>query len=481
MAMTEKKKRKGIRELSPVDVYRLLPDTSCGECGEANCMAFAARVVNGETVLSACLPLYRPGSEEKLSGLEALLAPPVRAVTFGNGKKTSVIGGKQVQYRHEFSYHNPTAIAIDVDDSLNEEELIRRVRRIESFSYSYIGRELTLDAIAVRSVTGDPDRFRDCVHTVAAAGNFPLVLCSPDPDVMESGLKAVPGTRPLLYAATQANWKGMAHLAEKYSCPLVVSAPGDLSLLGSLSRTIREWGVQDIVLDPGTGNEHHLPKSLDAFSCIRTSVFRGGEEEFGFPLLAIPLSVYCSAELSAERSEWKEAYTASMLMTRYADLLIMHSLSGWVLLPALIWRFNLYTDPRKPVSVEPGIRVCGTPDADSPVLVTTNYALTFFTVESDVKSGHLDCYLMVIDTGGLSVESAVAGKHLTPDRIASAIAEYHPENLVRHRTLVIPGLAARISGETEEITGWRVLVGPKDSSGIPQFVHGTWERPDGPS
>jgi acetyl-CoA decarbonylase/synthase complex subunit gamma len=479
MAMSEKKKRKGIRELSPVDVYRLLPDTSCGECGEANCMAFAARVVNGETVLSACLPLYRPGGGEMLSRLEALLAPPVRTVTFGNGKRTTVIGGKQVQYRHEFAYHNPTAVVIDVDDSLPQEDLVRRVRRIESFSYSYIGRELTLDAIAVRSVTGDPARFSDCVRTVADTGDLPLVLCSLEPDVMESGIRAVPGTRPLLYAATRENWERMACLAEKYSCPLVVSAPGDLALLGSLSRTMREWGLQDLVLDPGTGYEHHLSRTLDAFSCIRREVFRDGDEVFGFPLLGTPLSVHCGQELSRERSEWKEAYTASMLMTRYADILIMHSLSGWVLLPSLVWRFNLYTDPRKPVSVEPGIRVYGTPDTSSPVLVTTNYALTFFTVESDIKSGHLDCYLMVIDTGGLSVESAVAGKHLTPDRIASAIAEYHPENLVRHRTLVIPGLAARISGETEELTGWRVLVGPKDSSGIPQFVHGTWEQPDG--
>jgi acetyl-CoA decarbonylase/synthase complex subunit gamma len=172
--------------------------------------------------------------------------------------------------------------------------------------------------------------------------------------------------------------------------------------------------------------------------------------------------------------KWKEAVTASMLMSRYADLLIMHSLDGWVLLPQLIWRFNLYTDPRKPVSVEPGVKTFGRPDRKSPVLITTNYALTFFTVESDIKAANLDCYLIVVDTGGLSVESAVAGRYFTADSIANALKDFGVGDLVDHTTLIIPGLAARLSGETEDATLWKILVGPKDSSGIPQFLREHW-------
>jgi acetyl-CoA decarbonylase/synthase complex subunit gamma len=186
------------------------------------------------------------------------------------------------------------------------------------------------------------------------------------------------------------------------------------------------------------------------------------------------MTVWNGGEISEDVLEWREAVTASMLLTRYADLLIMHSLNGGVLLPQLIWRFNIYTDPRKPVSVEAGIREYGKPDRDSPVLVTSNYALTYFTVESDIKAANLDCYLVVIDTGGLSVESAVAGRNLTPDTIAAAFKEYNVGSLVNHTTLIIPGLAARISGDTEEATGWRVLVGPKDSSGIPHYIRDRW-------
>jgi acetyl-CoA decarbonylase/synthase complex subunit gamma len=186
------------------------------------------------------------------------------------------------------------------------------------------------------------------------------------------------------------------------------------------------------------------------------------------------MTVWNGEEISEDVLKWREAVTASMLLTRYADVLIMHSLDGWVLLPQLIWRFNIYTDPRKPVSVEAGIREYGNPDRDSPVLVTSNYALTYFTVESDIKAANLDCYLVVIDTGGLSVESAVAGRNLTPDSIAAALKDYNVGLLVNHTTLIIPGLAARISGDTEEASGWSVLVGPKDSSGIPHYLKDRW-------
>ena len=152
----------------------------------------------------------------------------------------------------------------------------------------------------------------------------------------------------------------------------------------------------------------------------------------------------------------------------------MHSIDGWVLLPNVIWRYNLYTDPRKPVSVESGLKIFGKADENSPVMLTTNYALTYFTVESDIKSSNVDCYLIVVDTGGISVESSIAGRILTAETAADALKKSGVDERVKHRYLIIPGLAARLSGEMEEITGWRVLVGPRDSSGIPAFLKDNW-------
>ena len=468
------KKRKSIREISPIDVYKLLPKTNCGKCREANCMAYATRLVNGELLLADCLPLFTAEYQSAHEKLSILLAPPVRTVTIGSGENAIDIGGKYVLQRHDFTYHNPTPIAIDVNDLMPEPELLERVRHIGQYSYNYIGRTVTLNAIAVRSVSGNPETFAYAVRVIANASHLPLILCALDPEVMSAGLAVAAGRRPLIYAACEANWEAMADLALAHNAPLAVFAPGNLALLRSLVKTLNACGIRDLVLDPGTFADEGLADTIANFTAIRAAATKRFDETFGYPLLGVPLTVWAGGELSEDVLKWREAITASMLLSRYSDLLIMHSLDGWVLLPQLIWRFNIYTDPRKPVTVEPGVRTFGRPDQRSPVLITTNYALTYFTVESDIKAANLDCYLIVADTGGLSVESAVAGRYFTAEAIATALKSNNVAALVGHTTLIIPGLAARLSGETEEATGWKILVGPKDSSGLPQFLRERW-------
>ncbi|MGV8109889.1 acetyl-CoA decarbonylase/synthase complex subunit gamma [Methanospirillum sp.] len=470
----EKEHKKGIREISPIDVYKLLPRTNCGECGEANCMAFATKVVNGETSIVNCPPLYTQKYSKELDKLEELLAPLVQSVSFGTGGNAITIGGKHVLFRHEFTYQNPTPIAIDLSDDMAPDVISARIKRVIDFSYTYIGRPLKLDSLALRSVTKDPTRFRELVQIVCNSCQIPLILCSTEPDIIAAGLSVCAERKPLIFAITKENWETMGELVLRYSCPVVVSAPGDLSLLRSLVKTLKEWGIDQMVLDPGTYHSDQIGKTIFQNTAIRKAACKDFDPLFGYPILGTPISVWNGQELSEELNRWQEAYLASMLITRYADLLIMHSLEGWVLLPQLIWRFGIYTDPRKPVSVDPGVRTFGNPDKNSPVLITSNYALTFFTVESDIKTAKIDCFLIVIDTGGLSVEAAVAGRYLSAVKIADSIRDMNVGDLVIHRYLIIPGLAARLSGETEEETGWRVLVGPRDSSGIGQMIRERW-------
>ncbi|MDD1724041.1 MAG: acetyl-CoA decarbonylase/synthase complex subunit gamma [Methanospirillum sp.] len=470
----EIKKKKGIKEISPIDVYKLLPRTNCGECSEANCMAFATKVVNGEASVDLCRPLFTPEHTAAYGGLQELLAPPVKTVTFGSGESAAVIGGKHVLFRHEFTYQYPTIIAIDIADDLDPDALSERVNQVSRFTYSYIGRTLRLDALAIRCVSGDPARFREAVLQVSEVSPLPLILCSHDPGVIGAALSVCADKKPLIFAVTAKNWREMGKVAVHYSCPVVVSASGDLSLLRSLARTLQDWGIEDIVLDPGTYHGEHIATTIHAFTAIRKTACKDFDPLFGHPLLGTPISVWNGQELSDEMNRWQEAYLSSMLITRYADLLIMHSLEGWVLLPQLIWRFGIYTDPRKPVSVDPGVRPFGNPGPGSPVLITSNYALTYFTVEADIKAAKIDCYLVVADTGGLSVEAAVAGRYFSASKIAESLREYKVAEMVSHNYLIIPGLAARLSGETEEESGWRVLVGPRDSSAIGQMIREHW-------
>jgi acetyl-CoA decarbonylase/synthase complex subunit gamma len=492
MNMTERQVKRGIKELSPIDVYMLLPRTNCKECGEANCMAFAAKLVNREVSLEQCPPILKKENEKSYNQLQEILAPVIKEVTIGTGENAVKIGGKLVMYRHEFTYHNPVPIALDVTDEMplhagspGEDAIVDRVETVENFLYTYIGRELKLDMINIRSTSNDPTTFKSAVEGVTKVTNLPLILCAFDPTVMESGLVAASGRKPLIYAATKDNWKEMADLALMYGCPLAVFAPNDLNLLRSLSKTLIEYGVTDLVLDPGTFTGEGISDTINNFTMVRRNACKGGDELLGFPLIGTPITAWVGAKGPKEMVAWNEAYVASMLMSRYADILIMRSIDGWVQLPTVIWRFNIYTDPRKPVSVDAQLYEFGKPDEMSPVMLTTNYALTYFTVESDLKSFGGNYYLIVVDSEGISVEAAVAGRYLTADKIAEAVKNSGVAEKVKHKHLIIPGMAARLSGETEDelnnvgLSGWSVIVGPRDSSGIAKLLKEKWPPKEG--
>jgi acetyl-CoA decarbonylase/synthase complex subunit gamma len=405
-----------------------------------------------------------------------MLKPPVKEVVVGAGANAVKLGGKLVMHRHEFTYFNPTAIAIDVTDEMPEEELLNRIKRTEQFSYEYIGYTLKLDMIAVRSTSGDPEKFKAAVKKVVENTSLPLILCTLNPTVAEAGLMAAPKARPLMYAATMDNWRDMAELALMYNCPLVVSAPNDLSMLVSLTKTLVAYGVQDLVLDPGTFMNEGLADTLNNFTMLRRAACKAGEELAGFPLMGVPMVVWMDkGEVADEIVKWREAYLAAMLIVRYADVLVMHGADGWSLLPNAVLRQNIYTDPRKPVAVEPGLKVFGTPDENSPVFFTTNFALTYYTVASDIENSKINAYLIVVETEGSAVDSGVAGRKLTAEKVADAIKETGIESKVKHRKIIIPGKASRISGEIEELSGWKVQVGPRDSSEIPKYLQEKWQ------
>jgi acetyl-CoA decarbonylase/synthase complex subunit gamma len=473
--MAEKKKG-GLKELSPITIYKSLPKTNCKECGVDNCMAFATKIVNREIELDSCKPLLKPENTKSYAVLKELLKPAVKEVIVGVGDKAKKIGGKLVMYRHEFTYKNPTAIAIDVTDEMSDSEIVSRVQKTDNFTFEYIGNTLKLDLIAIRCTSGDANKFKAVVKKVSETTQLPMILCTMNPAIAEAGLMAAPKARPLLYAANATNWKDMAELALMYNCPIVASAPNDLNTLFSLAKTLMAYGVTDIVLDPGTFTNEGLPDTINNFTMLRRAATKGGEELAGLPLLGVPMVVWVDkGDTADDLIKWREAYVASMLIVRYADVLIIHGNDGWGLLPMTVLRQNIYTDPRKPVAVAPGLKVYGTPDENSPVLFTSNFALTYYTVASDIESNKLNAYLIVVETEGSAIDSGVAGRKLTAERVADAIKASGIEQKVKHRKIIIPGKASRISGEIEELSGWKVQVGPRDSSEIPKYLIEKWQ------
>jgi acetyl-CoA decarbonylase/synthase complex subunit gamma len=469
-------KKASMKELSPIDVYKLLPKTNCKECGQENCMAFATKMVNREVTLDSCKPLLKKENEKSYLKLKDLLKPAVKEVIVGVGDKAKKLGGKLVMYRHEFTYTNPTAIAIDVTDEMPEAEVTKRIQSTENFSFEYIGNTLKLDMIAIRCTSGDAEKFKALVKKVSETTTLPYIICTLNANIAEAGLMAAPKANPLLYAANSENWKDMAELAMMYHCPLVVSAPNDLNMLMSLVKTLTTYGVTDLVLDPGTFANEGLGTTLNNFTMIRRAACKAGETLAGYPMIGVPMVAWVGKDgMADEIVKWKEAYLASMLVVRYADIVVMHGNDGWSLLPTTVLRQNIYTDPRKPVAVAPGLKVFGTPDENSPVMFTSNFALTYYTVASDLESSKLNAYLIVVESEGSAIDSGVAGRKLTADRVAEALKSSGVGNKVKHKKLIIPGKASRISGEIEELTGWKVQVGPRDSSEIPKYLTEKWQ------
>lgn len=460
---------------SPLQVYKYLPQTNCKECGESTCMAFAAHLIDRSMKLEDCTPILKDEYREKYQELQLLLAPEIREVTIGVGENAVNIGGDDILYRHQLTFYNPTAYAYDVWDTMPEPELVERIGKIQNFRKFYVGKFLKVDMVAVRCVSGDPEKYASTVKKVIETTELPLVLCSFDPAILKAGLEVAKDKNPLIYAATDENWKEVAGLARDHNVPVVLFSP-DLDKLKSLAVTFQEMGIKDLVLDPGTYPQgDQLKGTFDRLIKLRRAGIKESQKDMAFPIMAVPLNTWLVYNDTVTASYW-ETVLASVFTVRYGDIMIMHSLEPYAVLPEVHIRDTIYTDPRTPVKVEPGVNEVGSPSKDSPVIITTNFALTYYTVESDLSSNKIDCYLAAVDTDGIGVEAAVAGGQLTASKIKDTFqaANFDFKDMTSHNTLILPGLSARLQGDVEDVTGLGVLIGPPDSGRIPGWMEKNW-------
>ncbi len=466
---------------SPLDIYRLLPQKNCGECGFETCMSFAAHLLDRSAKPNQCKPLVEAAEKDekakkKLQQIEELIAPEIAEVVIGVGENAVKIGGEDVLHRHELTFFNPTAFFYDVPDSLEDKEIDERCGKVVEFKKFYVGRYLTIEGIAVRCVSGDAKRFRDVARRVSEYGR-PMILVSLDADCMRSALEVVADRRPLIYAATKENWKEFLKLAKEFKVPVVLRSK-DLNELKSLAVTFKRHGVRDIVLDPVTEPiGEGLKRTFERVVKLRCTAIKG-DKDVAYPIMITPISAWVIEGDEVTKAYW-ETVIAGIFVVKYADVMIFKTLEPWAVMPLVVLRENIYTDPRVPVQVEPGLRKIGNPDENSPVMITTNFALTYYTVESDLTSAKVDCWLLVLDTGGICVEAAVAGGQFNASAVKKLMEETGIAEKVKHRYLVIPGLAARLKGAIEDETGWKVLVGPIDSGRIKGWLEQNWPPKNG--
>jgi acetyl-CoA decarbonylase/synthase complex subunit gamma len=441
--------------LSGLDIFKKLPQTNCGDCGVPTCLAFAMKLAQGQAELSACPHV----SEEAAAELSESAAPPMRAVTFGTGDLAITVGEETVLFRHDKTFVNPCAFAVEIDAGAGDDEIDAQVAAANAAVFERIQQELRTGAVAVKSA-GDAAGFRSAVERVAGATELPLILVSTDPDEMKGALEMAAGRKPLIHAATADNLDAMVALAQEHECPLAVRANG-LEALSELTAKAADAGLKELVLDsaPETAGQ-----ALRDHVFSRRAALKQKFAPLGYPVITFP------AELAGGDRDLENLYAAADVL-KYGSIIVLSSTEPERILPLLVLRQNTYTDPQRPMQVEQKVYDFGTPGPDAPLFVTTNFSLTYFIVASEIETAKAPARLAVVDCEGLSVLTAWAAGKFIPERIAKMITDSGVGDTVEHHELIIPGMVAQISGELkEELEDWDVVVGPREASELPSFI-----------
>ncbi len=437
--------------LTGLDIFKRLPKTNCKDCGFATCLAFAMGLAASKTSLDKCPHV----SEEAKEFLGGASAPPIKLVKIGTGPKALEIGDETVLFRHDKTFFHPTGIAIELEDTLAGEQLTAKIERINDLEFERVGQKVSVDLIAVKNVSGNGDNFAQVAQTVGDNTQLSLILMSQDADAMEKALDKVGAKMPLIYAATEDNYQRMVELAKKYKCPLAVKGDS-LEATASLVEKVAT-SYKELVIDTGS---RQISKQLADLTQTRRLSIKKKFRPLGYPVIT-----FTEAE-----NAYEEAAQASVYIAKYGGIVVLKTDEKASILPLMALRTNIYTDPQKPIQVEPKVYEVGAVTPDSPVYLTTNFSLTYYTVEGEVSSSKIPGYIIAVNTDGTSVLTAWAAGKFGGEKIAEFIKECGIEQKVNHRKIIIPGYAAVISGALQENSGWEVLVGPQEASGIPAFA-----------
>ncbi|WP_333653528.1 acetyl-CoA decarbonylase/synthase complex subunit gamma [Dissulfurispira sp.] len=440
--------------LTGVEIFKLLPKTNCKKCGHPTCLAFAMKLAQRQASLDACPDV----SEEAKRILGEASAPPIRPITLGAGDKAVKMGEETVLFRHEKKFVNPCAFAVEIKDSMSDDEINKIVDGVLNSEIDRVGQKLRIDAIFVNNASNDAGRFEGVVKAIASkAPAVPLIIATNNPAAAEAALKNIADKKPLLYGADESNAEAMVNIAKTYKASLGVTAKG-LDALSALTEKIKGLGVEDMVIDSGARTAKEI---LEANTFIRRAAIKKNFKALGYPVITF-----------AQRDDKiLESLVATLGVTKYASIVVLSSVEKWKNLALFTLRQNIYTDPQVPMQVEQKIYKIGEPTPESPLAITTNFSLTYFIVSGEIENSKVPCRLAVMDCEGLSVLTAWAAGKFTASKIAQFIQESGIENEIKHRELIIPGYVAILSGAIEDkLPGWKVTVGPREANGLPAFL-----------
>jgi len=434
--------------LTGMQIYKNLPKTNCKDCGLPTCMAFAMQVAAKQRALTDCPHI----TEEAKTAMSEASAPPMRLVRIGPEGKGFEIGQETVMFRHEERFHRPAGIAVRVPASLSDAEASARLEAIGKSCFVRVGKTLRV-ALAAVEVDGSAAASR--AKLAAEKSPVPMILTG-KPEALKTALEAVKDKRPLLYKADASSIDILAEAAAAAKVPLAVSG-SSLEELADLTTKAREKGVEDLML----AFQSNGGQTIRSLTITRRAALRKSFRPFGYPAMV---------EVRSDSPEL-EGLLAASYAAKYAGIVLIDNLEPWELLPIMVTVQDVYTDPQVPNAVEAKLYEIGSPNENSPVMFTTNFSLTYFSVAGEVERSKVPAYIAVVDTEGLGVLNAYAGDKISAEKVVKTLAAQKAAEKVKHRRLIIPGLLPIFRAEIEDTSEWKeVIIGPENAREIPAFL-----------
>ncbi len=441
--------------LTGLQIFKLLPGTNCRDCGHPTCLAFAMKLAAGKESLDKC----PDASDEVKAALGAASAPPIRGVTVGAGERAVTVGEETVFFRHEKTFvHHPAFFRLLDPAGKTAEETEAMLKEWAAVRIDRAGEVFRIDGVAIAETPGALDESAAAAAAAAKQG-LPAAVMAATPEGARAILEELKGQKPLLVPPVDADRAPYIALAKELETALVVAA-SDLDELAAAAAEAASGGLEEILLDVPGGNARELHHNL--------TLIRRGALDRAHPGLAYPVFLHVGC---------RDLEKGVLGISKFASFLVIDDQEGEAWLPLWTLRQNIYTDPQKPLRMDAGIYTIGEPDEKSPLLVTTNFSLTYFIVSTELDGTGQACHLAVVESEGMSVLTAWSAGKFSGDLVGKALLEMGAADLVGHRKVIIPGYVAVISGELEDSmgSGWKVLTGPQEASDIGPFLRDVWE------
>ena len=438
--------------LKGLDIFKLSPKKNCKECGSPTCMAFCMKVAQGAVELSKC-PYF---SADALATLSEATAPPMKTLTVGDGIQ---LGGETVLFRHEKTLVSRNRFAVCVCTSMDDATVDTKLADMQKVDYERIGEREYVEFVRVALCENGTADYAELTKKAMATGRT-LILDCPCPETAKAALELCKDSKPILAGANASNWEAMNALATEAGVVLGVKGE-NLSEIYDTIKKLEGAGNKNLIIDV-TGKT--VKETYANAVLVRRTALKDGDRSFGYPS-SVNVAKLAKGDLRMQNA------LASVFTLKYGSIIVMEQMTYAQALPLYGLRQNIYTDPQKPMKVTPGIYPINGAGPDDPVVMTVDFALTYFLVSGELERANVPLNLLITDASGMSVLTAWAAGKFSSSTVKKTFDEFDLLNKINNRTLIIPGKVAVMKGEiADKLPEWNVVIGPREAVELVKYI-----------